>query len=164
MHGPTGASLDAEVVAVEDVVGRDIIEPARGGLITPGQDPPDHEIDDQPADGTEELADLHDLARLVRLLDHRVLAVRLHRRTRRRPDEVGPPDPRVPVIPQTGVNILLISSRTRLSQPGREDSGVLGDEPDGRKRERRTPDPSAIPHLCLNRPASIDDESGANDC
>src|SRR5208283_4580881 len=103
---PDRGVAHAEVVTVEDVVSGDIIEPACRGFITAGQDSPDHEIDDQPADRTEELADLHELARLVRLLDDRVLAVRLHRRSSSRPDEVWTPDSRVPVISEPGVDVL----------------------------------------------------------
>src|SRR5208283_5511259 len=103
---PDRGVAHAEVVTVEDVVSGDIIEPACRGFITAGQDSPDHEIDDQPADRTEELADLHELARLVRLLDDRVLAVRLHRRSCCRPDEVGTPDTCVPIVSEANMNVL----------------------------------------------------------
>ena len=110
-----------------------------------GQDPPDHEIDDQPADGTEELADLHELARLVRLLDDRVLAVRLHRRSRCRPDEVGTPDARIPVVAEPGVDVLPHLVEDAVVPAGAGGLGAfLADEPDGRRESGRSKGSGAI--------------------
>ena len=52
-----------------------------------------------------------------------MLAVGFHRRPGRRPDEIRPPDARVPVVRSRVWMFRRISSRTLLSQPGRADSG-----------------------------------------
>src|SRR5208337_1945657 len=129
---PDRGIAHAEVVTVEDVVGRDIIESACGGFITAGQDAPDHEIDDQPSDRTEELANFHELTRLVRLFDHWVLAVSLHRRSGCCPDEVWTTDARVPEVSEPGVDVVphlvedaVVPARTCGF------GALLADEPDG---------------------------------
>ena len=138
--GPDRGVAQAEVVAVEDVVGRDVVQAARGGLVTAfaGQHAADDEIDDQAADGAEELGDLHELARLVRLLDDRVLAVRLHRRSRRRPDEVGAADARVPVVAEPRVDVVPHLVEDAVVPAGAGGFGAfLADEPDGGSKSRR---------------------------
>jgi hypothetical protein len=56
-------------VPVENVIGRDVIQAARGGLVAPfaSEYAPDDEVDDQAADGAEEFGDLHELARLIHI-------------------------------------------------------------------------------------------------
>ena len=97
--GGGGGVVQAEVVPVEEVVGRDVIEAeTRGRVAVPAEHAAHHEVHNQATDRLEELRHRHDLAVLVPLLDDGVLAVRLQRRPRRGPHEVGTPDPRIPVL------------------------------------------------------------------
>ncbi len=165
--GAGGGVLHAEVVAVEDVVGRDVVQAARGVLVAvPGQDPPDDEIDDQAADGPEELGDLHELARLVGLLDDRVLAVRLHRRAGRRPDEVGASDARVPVVAEPVMDVPphLVQDAGCPSRVGRPRAASCR-----RARQRRQVPPTrsrprSVTHLRLDGPTSIHYKARPDDC
>ncbi|MBI4657992.1 MAG: hypothetical protein HY735_03935 [Verrucomicrobia bacterium] len=86
----------------------------------------------------EKLRHAHQFVRLVRLLHHRVLAVSLHSRSSRRPNEVRPPNARIPKITETGGNTLshllqngVVPPRTRHRIP------LLAYEPDRRRKRCR---------------------------
>ena len=105
MQPPMGASPHAEVVAVEQVVGGHVVESGRGflaarlsGQAVLSQHAADNEIDDHPPHLAQELRDGHELVRVVRLLDHRVLAEGFQGRAGRGPYEVRPANARVPEV------------------------------------------------------------------
>jgi hypothetical protein len=97
--GAAGHRLEAEAVAVEQVVGGDVVQ-LSDAVAALAEDTPDHEVDDDAPDVAQEFADAHELARLVGLFDDGVAAVDLQGRPGGGPDEVGAADANVPEVAQ----------------------------------------------------------------
>src|SRR6266851_2683157 len=127
-----GRALHVKVVAMQQVVCGYVIQPAYGvHAAVVGEHAPNDKIRHHAPYLAQKLRDAQHLPRLIRLLDHGMLAICLQRGTRRRPHEVRPPNTCIPEIAQAHNDLLLhllkyarIPARTSRFRP------LLADEPD----------------------------------
>ena len=109
---PRRGLVHAKVVPVKKVVGRRLVQTVGGPGLCGGPGlsawhqkyPADDKVHNHPADVVEKFADRH-RARFVGLLHHRMLAVGLQCRTRRRPHKVGTPNPGIPKLTEHHTDI-----------------------------------------------------------
>src|SRR5579875_2172074 len=149
---------------MEQVIGRHVVETADGGrLAVMAQHAPDNEIDDDASDGAQKLRNFHHRARLIRLLDHRMLAVGLQRRAGRGPYEVGAADAGVPVFTKAGADVFAHLVEHAIVPPGARGLRALAaHEPDGRCQGSTSKISYSTAHLGDYGPAPVNYKSCAN--
>src|SRR5215469_7487891 len=121
------------------------------------------EVDHNAAHMAQEVRDRHQRARLRRLLDRRIAAVRLQSRARSSPDEIRAANAGIPEVAQLGRDARL-HLLNYLGVPSRLGHRVtlLANQPDRRSQRCPTMIPNAALHFSCDGPTTINDKSSPN--
>ena len=116
---------------MEQVIGGYIVESSDGFFVIVRQDAANDEIDDHAPHLAQKFRDGHELVRIVRLLDHGVLAEGFECRPGRGPYEVRSSDAGVPEVAELLRDIFAHFIEHNVVPAGGGNGTLLADDPDG---------------------------------